>query len=387
MERWLRELVARGWPAVQYEELSWLPTPAVNNPSWSNRGRAHRGTYRQAVAPMIAEAEAELSAGTASLVQSVTGKLARFADQYQGEAPFGPVLLYCEATASSAIEQVTDSALRISLARLGDRSRPNATLIARNTHALDAALQLATSLDVEAILSMHRALLEDSDPFHAGRLRDQPNWIGGGSPVTAMFVPPRHADVPAALDDLVRFMARTDMPALVQAAIAHAQFETIHPFTDGNGRTGRALVSAILRARGTTKNFTIPLSSGLLTTTRKYFESLNEYRKGNIEPIILGFINAAGRAMGNVQVLMHDIEELHSKILGTAQRVTKNLRAVARLCTTEPAFTAHMVEQTGVPVSSAYTIINRLVDRRDFKNRTKDWRPVCLVCRRSDRST
>ena len=333
------------------------------DPSWSNRRRrANRGTYRQAIVPLIAGVDVELSPETASDVQESTDDLTRFDAQYQGGAPFGAVLLRSESAASSQIEQLTANARRISLARLGDRSRPNATLIAHNTHALEAALKLATSLDVDAMLTMHRALLEDSDPQHAGKLRDQPNWIGGDSPVTAMFVPPKHTAVPAALEDLVSFMARTDIPALVQAAIAHAQFETIHPFTDGNGRTGRALVSAILRARGTTQNFTVPLSSGLLTRTTEYFNALNEYRRGNVEPIILGFIDAASRAMANVQVLMHDIEQLQYKILSTAQRVTKNLRAVTELCTTEPAFTAHMVKQTGVPVSTAYTIINRLVD-------------------------
>ena len=355
--------MAGSWPALQYEELWWSPTAGFMDPSWSNRRRrANRGTYRRAIVPSIAEVEVNLSPKTISDVQEATDDLTRFDAQYQDGTPFGAVLLRSESAASSQIEQLTANARRISLARLGDRSCPNATLIARNTTALEAALQLATSLDVEAILTIHRALLEDSDPLNAGKLRDQPNWIGGDSPVTAMFVPPQHTDVPAALEDLVRFMARTDMPALVQAAIAHAQFETIHPFTDGNGRTGRALVSAILRARGTTQNFTVPLSSGLLTATREYFESLNEYREGNVEPIILGFVDAAARAMGNVQVLMHDIEQLHRKILGTAQRVTNNLRAVAGLCTTEPAFTAHMVEQTGVPVSTAYNIVKRLVD-------------------------
>jgi Fic family protein len=354
--------MAHSWPRVQSQELSWSPADSASDPSWSNRRRANRGAYHQAIVPAIAEVEVQLCSETASIVQTVRDELTRFDAQYNGGAFFEPALLLCDAVASSEIEQITSNARRISLARLGDRSRPNATLIARNTTALEAALQLATSLDVEAILTMHRALLEDSDPLNAGRLRDQPNWIGGDSPVTAMFVPPHHTDVPAALEDLVRFIARTDMPTLVQAAIAHAQFETIHPFTDGNGRTGRALVSAILRARGTTQNFTVPLSSGLLTATHEYFESLNEYREGNIEPIILGFVDAAARAMGNVQVLMHDIEQLHDKILGTAQRVTNNLRAVAGLCTTEPAFTARMVEQTGVPVSTAYTIIKRLVD-------------------------
>src|SRR5690625_3747398 len=289
--------MAHSWPRVQSQELSWSPADSASDPSWSNRRRANRGAYHQAIVPAIAEVEVQLCSETASIVQTVRDELTRFDAQYHGGA-FEPVLLLCEGVASSEIEQITSNSRRISLSRLGDRSRPNATLIVRNTNALESALQLATSFDVEAILTMHHALLEDSDPLNAGRLRDQPNWIGGDSPVTAMFVPPQHTDVPAALEDLVRFMARTDMPALVQAAIAHAQFETIHPFTDGNGRTGRALVSAILRARGTTQNFTVHLSSGLLTATRDAFESLNAYRGGNIEPIILGFVDAAARAMG-----------------------------------------------------------------------------------------
>src|SRR5699024_1674407 len=169
-------------------------------------------------------------------------------------------------------------------------------------------LQLAEALDTDAILAMHHALMEETDR-HAGKFRQEINWIGGNSPVTAMFVPPEHTQAPNALHDLVRFMERTDIAAIVQAAIAHAQFETIHPFTDGNGRTGRALVSAILRARGTTKNFTVPLSSGLLNNTAGYFNALNEYRRGNIDPIIEAFVEAASRAMSNVQVLMHDLEQ------------------------------------------------------------------------------
>jgi Fic family protein len=212
--------------------------------------------------------------------------------------------------------------------------------------------------------------MEETDP-QAGKLREELNWIGGDSPVTAIFVPPEHTRVPIALDDLVRFMERTDIAAIVQSAIAHAQFETIHPFTDGNGRTGRALVSAILRARGTTKNFTVPLSSGLLTSTEDYFSALNEYRRGNIEPIIVEFVGAARRAMASVQVLMHDLERLRKKILNTGQRKTKNLRIVAELCITEPAFTAQMVGQLGVPVSSAYTIINRLVEAKILREERK----------------
>lgn len=83
------------------------------------------------------------------------------------------------------------------------------------------------------------------------------------------------------------FMRRDDIPALTQAAIAHAQFETIHPFEDGNGRTGRAMVGALLRNKGVTEKVTIPISSGLLTDLRSYFEALSRYRDGEIQLIVL----------------------------------------------------------------------------------------------------
>lgn len=364
-------VMSQDWPSVQYQELSWPPSGHSQDPSWSNRRRrANRGKYHQAIVPAISDAEVQLSPGLASDVQSITDDLTRFDAQYQGGAPFGAVLLRSESSASSEIEQLTANARRISLARLGDKSSPNATLIARNTKALEAALQLAEALDSDAILAMHHALMEETDR-HAGKFRQEINWIGGNSPVTAMSVPPEHTQVPNALHDLVRFMERTDIAAIVQAAIAHAQFETIHPFTDGNGRTGRALVSAILRARGTTKNFTVPLSSGLLNNTAGYFNALNEYRRGNIDPIIEAFVEAASRAMSNVQVLMHDLEQLKKEILDTGHRKTKNLRAVADVCTTEPAFTAQMVEQFGVSSSSAYTIIKRLVKAKILREERK----------------
>lgn len=352
------------WPTVDYAELFWPPRSTSPDPTWSKRRRrANKGKYRQAQVPFIADLAIPLTPTSASAVQATTDDITRFDAQYEGGAPFEAVLLRSESSASSEIEQLTANARRIALARLGDTSRHNATLIARNTGALETALELASQLDVEAILSMHRVLLEGTDPDNAGTIRDQQVWIGGDSPVTAMFVPPEHTAVPAALDDLVKFMQRTDVPPLAQAAIAHAQFETIHPFTDGNGRTGRALVSAVLRARGTTRNFTVPLSSGLLTNTAEYFDALTEYRHGYINPIIDQFVHATQQAMGNAQVLLHDIDQLRDEMYRSTARKTKNLTALATLCTTEPAFTASMVRQLGVPTSSAYRLIDKFVDQ------------------------
>ena len=110
--------------------------------------------------------------------------------------------------------------------------------------------------------------------------REARKWIRGNSPHTAEFVPPHPSRVLPAMDDLVAFMRRDDILALTQAAIAHAQFETIHPFADGNGRSGRAIVSALLRAKGITRNVTVPVSAGLLTDTGAYFDALGEYREG-----------------------------------------------------------------------------------------------------------
>src|SRR5450756_999222 len=88
-------------------------------------------------------------------------------------------------------------------------------------------------------------------PAIAGRWRTEQVWIGGSgrSPHGATYVAPRHGLVRAAMDDLVQFMARDDMPALAQAAATHAHFEAIHPLPAGNGRAGRALLHAQLRHR------------------------------------------------------------------------------------------------------------------------------------------
>lgn len=113
-------------------------------------------------------------------------------------------------------------------------------------------------------------------------------WIGGSDlhPSDADFVPPHNRHLNDAMGDLERFMQRTDLPALAQAAVAHAQFETIHPFADGNGRTGRALIHVILRARGVATTAALPISVGLLADTAGYFDTLSAYRRGEVEPVI-----------------------------------------------------------------------------------------------------
>jgi len=161
---------------------------------------------------------------------------------------------------------------------------------------------------------MHAALIAKVQPEIAGRWRDAQVWIGGDTfgPHGAEFVPPHQDHVPGLMSDVVQFARRTDLPLLPQAAIAHAQFETIHPFPDGNGRTGRAFVHAMLRRHGLTRNVTVPVSAGLLTNTSSYFEALTAYRDGQPAPIVERFATAAFAAVANGRQLVSELRAIRS---------------------------------------------------------------------------
>ena len=174
-----------------------------------------------------------------------------------------------------------------------------------------AVLDLADQLDEKAILAMHRALLEHTEPAIAGRWRLEQVWVGRTAygPHTADYIAPHQDRVPAAITDLARFARRNDIPVLVHAAIAHTQFETIHPFPYGNGRTGRALIHSRLRAKGLTRKVTAPVSAGLLADTRGYFDTLTQYRKGEIAPIVESMTNASFRAIDNGRQLVDELRD------------------------------------------------------------------------------
>lgn len=130
-------------------------------------------------------------------------------------------------------------------------------------------------------------------PEIGGVIRTVQNWIGGSSynPCSAAFVPPPPEVIDGLLDDLLGYINGDDHPALVQAAVAHAQFETIHPFADGNGRIGRALIHMILRRRGLAPRFVPPISLVLATWPTDYIAGLTAYRH-------IGAPDGPGRSAG-----------------------------------------------------------------------------------------
>jgi Fic family protein len=199
------------------------------------------------------------------------------------------LLLRAEAVASSRIEGLEVGGrrlLRAEAARaLGDDPRDvTAAEVLGNIETMVWSMEAAAGDDeisVAHLLEMHRRLLASTRLApHGGQLRIQQNWIGGSSynPCSAAFVPPPPELVAPLLADLCAFCNDESLSPLVQAALAHAQFETIHPFVDGNGRTGRALIHLLLRRRGLAPRVVPPISLILATWSQDYVVGLTATR-------------------------------------------------------------------------------------------------------------
>lgn len=354
------------WPALTYESAPWAPADDVTVPR--SRRAAHSGPYDAAIPPAIAGLDVPLTSETLALTDEASTEIARFdAELGVDIAPYAPLLLRSESAASSRIENLTASAKAIALAELGDPTKHNAGIIVANTRAMQAALALADDLDEHAILDMHEALIGPSHPEWVGHWRDEQVWVGGSNygPHGALFVPPRHDRVPEAMGDLVAFLRREDIPALVQATIAHAQFETIHPFPDGNGRTGRALIHSLLRARRLTRTVTVPVSAGLLTDTDAYFASLTAYREGNLTTIIELIAEASFRAVDNGRMLASDLSAIRE---GWSEQITVRRGAAAHrladLLVRQPVVDSPLVQrELGVAATNANTAIDHLAEQ------------------------
>jgi Fic family protein len=283
--------------------------------AYSNRERREQtGPYRRAIPAFISNARMDIPSTLAARIEDASNEIVRFDAEMGVEiAPYGAVLLRSESTASSRIEHLSASARAIATTEVGQgQPGSNASEIVANTRAMQAATDMANDLDSDTILVLHRILMQDVPGIAAGQWRKGQVWIGPGTagPRIADYVAPDSDRVPALMNDLTAFMNRDDLPVLALAAAAHAQFETIHPFPDGNGRTGRALVHAILRNRALTRSTTVPISAGLLTDTAPYFVALTGYRKGDTEKIVSMLCSASLSAVANGRTLVSDLRSI-----------------------------------------------------------------------------
>lgn len=370
------------WPAVSYEKRNWESRYGHGTASRAAL-RRHQGPYRAAVLPDIAAAPLHLPPETVAASTDAAQEMARFDAELGGEiAPFSAVLLRSESAASSQIENLTASARAIAEATLGEPTGPNARQVLGNVEAMRAALTLADRVNGKAILAMHKALLDHTEPSIAGKWRTEQVWIGGSAlgPHSAAFVPPHHDRVPAAIDDLVAFIRRDNVPRLVQVGIAHAHFETIHPFPDGNGCTGRALMHAMLRHTGLVRNVTVPISAGLLVAIDRYFAALTAYRAGDPVPITERLTDASYAAVANGRQLVADLRDVRA---GWNQRVRARRDAaawrIADLLLRQPVINVALVSaELEIAPQNVYRSLAPLVDAEvltsSTRQRNRVWR-------------
>jgi Fic family protein len=303
-------------------------------------------------------------------------ELTRFDSELGGRvSSFAPVLLRSEAASSSQIENLTASARSIFSAELGAKGSRNAEQIAANTRAMQAAIDLSHDISSAAIREMHAVLMAHQPRHTPGEWRDQAVWIGtrSDSPVGAEFVAPHHDRVPGLIEDLALFAADTTNPALVGVAVAHAQFETIHPFSDGNGRTGRALAQSLLRYRGVTRNVAVPVSAGLLADVEGYHQALTDYRAGDMDPIVLAFARASLRAVRNARELVADITVIREDWNGRLDvRRDSNAWRLLDVFTRRPVLnSAAAAVELGVKQPNAYPPLRALVDAGIVKSKVE----------------
>ena len=268
-----------------WEEAWWEHDGTSGLPRRDRRS----GAYRTYLPDPLVGVPLTLDRGADLLVAEAERQVRSLEGDSRDLAGISRFLLRSEAIASSRIEGIAPSARQVALAELAQSESvrgvgEQAQLVANNmTIVREATTRLVDRVTEADIVQLHRSLLPE-EPTHHG-VRTMQNWIGGSDwhPLEAQFVPPPPGHVPVLMTDLVDYLAGAQHSPIVQAALVHAQFETIHPFSDGNGRVGRALIHTVLTRRGLTPDAVLPVSLVLSTLRAGYIAGLTAYR--HTEPI------------------------------------------------------------------------------------------------------
>lgn len=286
-----------------FEEQIWEPAAGA----YGGRRSRQRHPYQAYVPDLLVDFHPALDARTQRAVERASQELERMGATGDAGASLDLLarqLLRAEAVGSSWIEALQISHKRIARAHAlphGKAARDStAQAVLGNVHAMEASVQLgaeASPIAVSDIQQVHSLLLSKTrDRELGGVLRESPIWIGGTSIRNAEFVPPPWERVVPLMDDLAAFLNDDGLPAIVQAAVAHVQFETIHPFADGNGRTGRCLIHTVLRRRRAIDRFLPPVSLVLAADAQGYVAGLTAYREGDQLAWIRTFAEAVATA-------------------------------------------------------------------------------------------
>lgn len=370
--------------------------PELTDRLWQGSGygpRRHRQPFRyQAFVPdPVGSWDQPLAGRAAAAIADATAALGDLQAAGAGHdlETLAAPLICSEALGSSFIEGLRASNKRLALAAYEPLAADGtARAVLGNVRAIERAVDIGTTgrpFRIDDLLDIHRTLLEGTaEGRHAGVIRLEQNWIGGRglSPADAKFVPPPEDRVPSLLDDLVELINLDDLPAVAQAAIAHAQFETIHPFGDGNGRAGRCLIHVVIRRRGLAPLFVPPISVVLATNARSYIAGLVDFREGRIDDWIGVFADATTTAAKAAKRLWERIDVLLAELVERAgsPRTDSVARRIILGLPAQPVVSAETASSRyGVTPTAARSALNRLqetealVPTRVGRRRDREW--------------
>lgn len=273
-----------------------------------------------------------------------------------------------EALASSRIEGTQASLSDLFQAELDAQTGNYDTEeVRRDLEATELAYDLATTLPItqRLVLQVHEVLLRGvrGEERNPGEFRASPVWIGpaGATPESAAFVPPLPEHLPNLMRDW-EFFVNDDgrhFPALIQAALMHYQFETIHPFLDGNGRLGRLLINLLLMERGRLPLPLLYLSSYFETYRQDYYDNLQAVReRGDIEGWLLFFLKAVRSQSDDAVARSRALVRIRETYLSEAIQGRSSLPALVELVVRKPVVTVKAVQTaTGLTSPAARTLI------------------------------
>ncbi|HYK82876.1 MAG TPA: Fic family protein [Gemmatimonadales bacterium] len=296
----------------------WTYDPTLDAPAKYRRAC----TYDAFIPARLTELSLTMEAAVAGVVSEAEAAIRQLNEgARRALAPLARLLLRTESMASSKIEGVQTGVRELARAETkvegGRKASATALAVLANIDAMQLALEEATAarrFGVREIVAIHHRLMErDINAKRiAGQIRTSQNWIGGNNynPCGADFVPPPPEEVQGLLDDLCGGVNDDRLPPIVQAATVHGQFETIHPFADGNGRTGRALIHVVLKRRGVAPAYVPPISVVLGTARDRYIEGLTRFRAERVSDWIEQFAVAARNAARLAGTYLRDVQHL-----------------------------------------------------------------------------
>jgi len=355
-------------------QLTWASDPTIYAPPKYKRACG----YEAFVPDPITAMPLSLDAGIAGLVSEAENAIRNLNDKARPAlAPMARLLLRTESIASSKVEGmqlgVRELARAEARAESGQKASTLAIEVLANVDAMALAVEdaaVAERFGVGEIIAIHQRLMERAENRSvAGKIRTRQNWIGGNdyNPCGADFVPPPPAHVSALLDDLCEAINDDSLPPIVQAALVHAQFETIHPFDDGNGRTGRALIHVILRRRRVAPEYLPPVSVVLAAAKDRYVEGLTAFRGDGIGAWIEHFAVASARAANLARDYVDAVEALmadwRQRLAGSPSAPRKGAAAwaIIDVLPAHPMITAPVaVAATGRAKAAVYQAIEQL---------------------------